>query len=167
MLRAMNGRGHEHKVAEAETYRGHWAIFLPSLAVALLYGGAWLVLLAAGKSETALARLALLVVMLVVPLLAVIAGLRYRSIRVEIGRDTVAFRQGWLRPGWTRIRLSDIRDAGTQWSPIGRRIGGGALTLKVSDGTRYRIADIASPEIAAREINRRAATTGQKAADRR
>lgn len=156
MLRAMIARQHHRSGARPETYRGHWAIFLPSVVVALLYGGAWIGLLVTGRSDTALAKLALLVLLLVVPLLVTVACLRFRSLRIEVGPETVAFRQGWLRPRWTRLRYADIDAATVRWSRLGRTIGSGALQLRTGDGTAYRILDVAVPEAVAQRINEHA-----------
>ena len=52
-------------------FKAHWTLFLPALVVALLYGGLWVFLLVNGKGDTALARIMLLVLMLIVPVLLV------------------------------------------------------------------------------------------------
>ena len=136
-------------------FKAHWTIFLPALIVALLYGGVWVFLLVVGKGDTALARILLLVLLLVVPLLLVRAYLRYASFGLLIGRRALTYRQGWMRPGWRRLQLDALTGVRASISPLGRILGGGALVITRFDGGDITLHDMELPEEAARQISRR------------
>ncbi len=136
-------------------FRAHWTIYLPTLIVALLYGGLWVFLLAMGKGDTALARILLLVLLLVVPVLLVRAYLRFVSLGLVIGRRALTYRQGWMRPGWRRLQLDAVTGVRASISPLGRILGGGALIVMRFDGGDITLYDVEFPEEAARQISRR------------
>ena len=136
-------------------FKAHWTLFLPALVVALLYGGLWMYLLAIGKGDTALARIMLLVLLLIVPVLLVRAYLRFASFGLLIRRQALIYRRGWLRPRWRRVKLDSISGVRPVLSPLGRLFGGGALVLKRHDDRELRLYDIDGPEDAARQISRR------------
>lgn len=133
-------------------YGAHWTIFLPSLAVFLLYGGAWLALAAAGKGNTALAKISLLVILIIVPVLAVRACLRFMSLGLMIGQDSILYRQGWLRPRWRRVRANELSHVSAIRSPVGRMLGGGSVTFSRTDGSTIHLYDLADPEAIARRV---------------
>jgi membrane protein YdbS with pleckstrin-like domain len=136
-------------------FKAHWTLFLPALVVALLYGGLWLFLLASGKGDTALARLMLLVLLLIVPVLLVRAYLRFASFGLLIRRQAIIYRRGWLRPRWRRVKLDSLSGVRPVLSPLGRLFGGGALVLTRLDHGDIRLYDVERPEEAARLISRR------------
>lgn len=133
----------------------HWTIFMPAIVVAVLYGGVWLFLLAAGKGDSALAKIMLLVLLLVVPALLVRAYLRFAVFGVLVGQDFVAYRQGWFRPRWKRLRLDEVTGVKASLSPLGKLLGGGELVLTRAAEKPLRLCDIAEPEVAARQISAR------------
>lgn len=135
-------------------HKAHWTIFLPAIIVALLYGGLWVSLLAAGKGDTALARLLLLVLLMVVPVLLVRAYLRFQSFGLLIGRQALTYRRGWVRPRWHRIYMDRLASARAVLNPFSRIFGGGALELTRTDGRKFRLYDLEAPELAARQISR-------------
>jgi membrane protein YdbS with pleckstrin-like domain len=136
-------------------FKAHWTLFLPALVVALLYGGVWVFLLASGKGDTALARLMLLVLVLIVPVLLVRAFLRFASFGLLIRRQAIIYRRGWLRPRWRRVKLESLSSVRPVMSPLGRIFGGGALVLKRLDDSDIRLYDVEGPDEAARQILRR------------
>lgn len=136
-------------------FKAHWTIFLPALIVALLYGGLWAFLLVAGKGDTALARILLLVLLLVAPVLLVRAYLRFVSFSLLIGRQALTYRRGWIRPGWRRLQLDATTGVRASISPLGRMLGGGALIITRLDGGDICLYDVEFPEEAARQISRR------------
>ncbi len=136
-------------------FKAHWTLFLPALVVALLYGGSWVFLLLTGKGDTALARLVLLVLLLIVPVLLVRAYLRFASFGLLIRRQVLLYRRGWLRPRWRRVKLDSLSGVRPVLSPLGGLFGGGALVLTRLDHGEIRLYDIDGPEEAARQISRR------------
>lgn len=141
-------------------FQAHWTIFLPAITVAALYAGVWVFLLLAGKGESALATLCLLVVLLVVPVLLARACLRYVSFDLRIDADALRYRRGWFRPHWHKLGLDEVSGARAVLSTAGRMLGGGALVLTREVGPPVRLNDVDSPERAAREINRRVRRIG-------
>ena len=140
-----------------EAFAASRAIFLPALIVAVLYGGLWLVLAVQGRGDTALAQMLLVVVVLGVPLLLVRASLRYASVGLRLTGSDIEYRQGWLRPPWESLPLSDLSRVEVTYGPLGRLAGGAALVLTRRDGSRLCLGDIANPEEVARLIRQRLA----------
>lgn len=136
-------------------FDAHWSIFLPAMTVALIYGGLWAFLLAAGKGDTELARILLLVLLLVAPVLLVRAYLRMASFSLHIGRNVLSYRRGWIRPRWHRLQMNSLTGVRASTNPLGRILGGGALIITRLDGSDIRLYDVASPEHAVRHISRR------------
>lgn len=143
-------------------FRAHWTIFLPALVVAVLYGGVLLILLISGKGDSGLAKIMLLVLMLIVPLLFVRAYLRFASLGVQIGQDYIAYRQGWLRPRWKRLRLDDTAGATVKYGAGGRVLGGGDVVLVRRVGDPVHLLDVAEPERLARQVRQRIREVSQK-----
>lgn len=136
-------------------FNAHWTIFLPALTVAFIYGGLWVFLLIAGKGDTALARILLLVLLLVAPVLLVRAYLRQASFSLHVGRHVLRYRRGWLRPRWRQLQMNSLTSVRASANPLGRILGGGALIITRLDGSDIALYDVASPEQAARQISRR------------
>lgn len=140
---------------QRDRFAAHWTIFLPSLVVACLYGGLWLVLAAFGRADMALARLLLIVFVVGVPLLLVHAALRHRSCRLVIGDSRLWCRHGWFRPRWRRIALADVDTVSAARSLFGRLLGGGAVVIRFKDGETLKLDDLDAPLTAARAIRMR------------
>lgn len=136
-------------------HKAHWTIFLPSIFIALLYGGSWLALLAAGKGDTALARILLLVILMVVPVLFVRASLRFQSFGLLIGHQAITYRRGWVRPSWHRIQMDALASVRAVQTPFSRLFGGGALEFTEVDGRKFRFYDVKDTDQVARQISRR------------
>lgn len=147
------------RVAEnGDRFQAHWTIFLPALVVTMLYGGVWVFLLLAGKGESALATLCLLVLLLVVPVLLVRAFLRFATFDLRIDDISLRYRRGWFRPHWHKVSLDELSGARATLSPVGRIFGGGALELTQKVGRPIRLNDVDSPEHAARKISQQLKT---------
>jgi len=136
-------------------FKAHWTIFLPAMTVTLIYGGLWVFLLIVGKGDTELARILLLVLLLVAPVLLVRAYLRLVSFSLHVGRQALSYRRGWIRPRWHRLQINSLTSVRASVNPLGRIFGGGALIITRLDGGDIRLYDVASPQLAARHISRR------------
>ncbi len=128
---------------------------MPAIFIAILYGGSWLSFVAAGKGDTALARILLLVLMMVAPVLLVRASLRFQSFGLLIGRQAVTYRRGWVRPSWHRIQMDSLTSVRAVLTPFSRIFGGGALEFTEVDGRKFRFYDVKDAEQVARQISRR------------
>jgi len=154
-------RGATRRSNGGQPFQGaHWTVFLPTVVVFLLYGGAWVVLICVGKGNTALAKISLLVILIVVPVLAIHAYLRFVSLGLMVGQDFVLYRQGWLRPRWKRLRIEDLSGVTVLQGPAGRWFGGGGVILSKTDGSDVCLYDLADPEAVAERIARHIGKSG-------
>lgn len=158
----MTKRNDRNAGGERPYYRAHWTIFLPACVVAFLYGAVLIVLLIVGKGDTDLAVIILLVLLLLVPLLLVGAYLRYASLGLRIGPDYVAYRHGWLRPRWKRLRLDEVSSAKVSHGLLGDMLGGGDLVMARYAGRPVRLRDLNRPGQAALEVMQRINGTKSK-----
>ncbi len=141
----------------------HWTIYLPTLAVGLV----WLCIFAWAELHNpplaGLRSLALAVEALGVPLLLSSAVLRARILTVEIwprGREGTAaaaerelvLRDGFARPRSLRVGAPEIAAIRVRRSLPQRLLGGGALDLKMLSGERVFIADLDDPEAIAHAL---------------
>ena len=138
----------------------HWTIFLPALAVGALYSGAWLFLMAAGRGDTTLARLLLIVAVVGAPLLLAQAFLRHQAFGLAVGSRGLWYRRGWVRPRWQRVPLAEIARVEVVRGPAGHLLGGGALVVRMRTGERLKLDDVAVPADAARAVRQRLAELG-------
>ncbi len=136
--------------------RAHWTIYLPSLAVALVWIGVYGYAALHQPPLAGLRALALAVVLLGVPVLLLSAALRARVLAVEVRqgrRDGTALelyaRGGFIRPREIRIGAGEIASLRLRRSLPQRLFGGGALDLKTMSGDRVRLADLDRPEVIA------------------
>lgn len=151
----MNSQNSTDRQDGTTRHKAHWTIFLPAIFIALLYGGSWVFLLAAGKGDTALARILLLVLMMVVPILFVRAYLRFQSFGLLIGRQAITYRRGWVRPSWHRIQMDNLTGVRAVHTPLSKYFGGGALEFTGVDGRKFRFYDLKDPDEVASQISRR------------
>jgi hypothetical protein len=89
------------------------------------------------------------------PVLLARAWIRFVSLELRISPERLSYRDGWLRPRWREVALGSVTSARAVYGPVGRALGSGALVFSLGDGSRIRLADIAEPDEAARQINRR------------
>lgn len=125
------------------------------MVVALLYGIVLVLLLVTGNGDTDLAKIMLLVLLMVVPLLLVRAYLRYASLGLRIGQDYIAYRQGWLRPRWKRLRLDEVSSAKVRHGLAGDMLGGGDLVITLYADRPLQLQDLNRPGQAALEVMKR------------
>lgn len=158
----MTSRNDRNARADRAYYKAHWTIFLPAIVVAFLYGIVLILLLITGNGDTDLAKIMLLVLLMVVPLLLVRAYLRYASLGLRVGHDYVAYRQGWLRPRWKRLRLDEVSSAKVRHGLAGDILGGGDLVFTLYADRPVQLQDLARPGQAALEVMQRINGTNRK-----
>jgi hypothetical protein len=141
--------------------RAHWTIYLPSLAVALVWAGVYAYAAWHQPPLQGLRALALAVVALGVPMLLLSAALRARVLAVEVRparRDGTALefyaRSGFIRPKEIWIGAREIASLRLRRSLPQRLFGGGALDLKTMSGETFRLADLDRPEAVAEALKR-------------
>jgi len=143
---------------EDVVFRAHWSLFVPTVIIAALYLGVWVVLAASGSSDSALARLALIVGVIAPPLLFVMAWLRYQSVRVTIQSGGVLIRGGpgadWQAVAWDEIAVVNIRRG-----LAGRLLPTGTLVIIRTDGSTLSVRDVANAQVAMELITARSQTS--------
>ncbi|MDR3499449.1 MAG: PH domain-containing protein [Parvibaculum sp.] len=136
--------------------RAHWTIYLPSLAVALVWAGVYAYAALHQPVLAGLRGLALAVMLLGVPLLLFSAALRARVLVVEErparlagGAPEFYARSGFARPREVSIGASEISSLRVRRSLPQRIFGGGALDLRTLSGDRLIFADLDRPDAVA------------------
>ena len=134
-------------------FRPRWQLFLPTIAIAVLYSMAWTWLVLEERGGGALARLFLIVMAIGVPLLAAHAFLRFQTIRVQVLNDAVRYHPGWPRDLPIDMPLALIDRVSVKRGLSGHLFGGGTLVMELTTGERAAVADLADPEAAKAEID--------------
>ncbi len=130
----------------------HWCVFLPTVAIALLYGSVWVWSMQAGHSNNGLARLSLLVLAVGVPLLFVHAGLRYVTTRISVGETAIRLRSGFVRREPRTLRLRDLAGVSVRRGIVGRVLDTGTVVFFKRNGDREVVLDVADPDAVGRAI---------------
>lgn len=136
----------------AHVYRARWQLFLPTIAIAVLYLAAWSWLVYTGRGEGALARMFVLVMAIGVPLLAFHAFLRYQTIKVHVLENAVRYHPGWPKDLPVDMPPELIEEVRVRRGISGRLFGGGTLVMLLTTGQKAAIADLADPDNAKAEI---------------
>ena len=131
----------------------HWHIFLPTLVIGVLYSAAWLILAAIGKSDTALARLFIVVMAVGVPFLAAHAFLRFQTIRLQVNNGRVLCHPGWPKDLPIDVPVEVIKKVRVRRGLSGRLFGGGTVVISLLAGDEVVVADLAKPYEAKQSIN--------------
>ncbi len=127
-------------------FAAHWHIFVPTVAIGLLYSFAWLFLAYLGKSDSGLARLFIVVMAVGVPLLAAHAFLRFQTIRLQINEKHLLCHPGWPKELPIDVPPEMIDSVKVRRGLSGRLFGGGTVVIKLVTGNTIAIADLANPE---------------------
>ncbi len=128
-----------------DSYRVHWAVFLPTAAIAVLYGTLWIWFAEIQGTSGGVARAALLVVAVGVPLLFVHAGLRYVNGRLELGADELVARPGWPVRRERHVSYAHVVDVRLRRGLIGRVVDVASLIVIDRNGDRTVMPDLAEP----------------------
>ena len=131
---------------EAESYGVHWAVFLPTAAIAVLYGALWMWFTEVQGTSGGMSRAALLVLAVGVPLLVVHAGLRYVNGRIELHDEEVIARPGWPVRRERHVTYAHIVDVKLRRGLIGRVLDVASLVIIDRNGDRTVMPDLAQPE---------------------
>ena len=130
----------------------HWSIFMPTVVVALLYGGTWLLLASHDRAHGDLGRLLMLVCALGVPMLLVHAFLRYMSTCVTVTKSAVILERGWPRRQPITVVLGDVAEVETGRPLLGRLFGSGALIVRTRKNKRLVVNDLDDPDALAETL---------------
>ncbi|MGI9412881.1 MAG: PH domain-containing protein [Hyphomicrobiales bacterium] len=125
--------------------RTHRVVFLPSLVVALLYGGLWL-WYSGGTATDGVARAALLVLAVGVPLLIAHAAIRYYGAEIVVRGDEIIARPGLPKRSEIKVLIGDVREVAIRRGLIGRVFDVGTVVLTDRSGRSVTVPDLAGPQ---------------------
>lgn len=134
-------------------FSAHWHIFAPTIVILVSYSFCWFLLALAGKSDTGLARLFIIVMSVFVPLLAAHAFLRFQTIRLQINNDRLVCHSGWPKDLAVEVPFAMVENIVVKRGMSGRLLGGGTLILNLTAEQKVVIADLAEPELAKEMID--------------
>lgn len=155
VLEAESTRMLEKKEANAKgvpLFFAHWDIFAPSVIILFTYTFSWTLLAVAGKSDTNLSRLFIIVMAVGVPMLAAHAFLRYQTIRLQVNKDSILCHPGWPKDLPVEVPLAMIEQVVVKRGLSGRLFGGGTLVVHLMGENTVVVADLAEPEEAREAI---------------
>ncbi|MCC2112949.1 MAG: PH domain-containing protein [Hyphomicrobiales bacterium] len=131
----------------------HWALFLPTVLIALLYGLAWLILYLAGQGDGDLARLCLVVVVVAPPLIGAYALFRYVTIALTLADGNVLVNSGGFGATIREIPADDIRAVTVKHGLVGQLVDMGTVRIETVSGDRIVVPGLASPQPVVRAIS--------------
>ena len=131
----------------------HWTVFLPSLVIALLYGGLW-AWFSGGEAADGLARVALLVVAVGVPMLLAHAAVRFVGAEIVLRKETLTARPGVPKRTETRVRVDDVVKVSIRRGLIGRVFDVGTVILTDRSGLSVTVPDMAAPSHVAEYVEK-------------
>lgn len=123
--------------------RAHISLFVPTIIVAILFGGSWCVLWGAGLEETRLARVSLLVFLLAPPLLLVQAFLKYHSTGLAVTDCDLLVAPGWPRQSGVEVPLLGVDSVDVSASWLTRWFDTGTVRIRLVDGDVLKVSDLA------------------------
>ena len=133
-------------------FSAHWHIFAPTMIILVAYSISWLMLSLAGKSDSNLARLFIVVMSVGVPLLAAHAFLRYQTIRLQVNKDCLFCHPGWPKDLPIEVPITMVEKVVVKRGLSGRLFGGGTIVLNLKAENKVVIADLSDPEAAKEAI---------------
>ena len=125
--------------------RAHWALFLPTIAIALLYGSAWAILALGGAGDGALARLCLIVAVTATPLLGALAFFRYQTVSLALVDNVVIVNRGGPGADTRAVPITDIAAVSLRRGLAGRFTKMATVRLDLRSGRPLVIAGLADP----------------------
>jgi Bacterial PH domain len=133
--------------APVRSYGARWQLFLPAVAVGVVYLGAWAYLYSTGMRHTAIARLLLIVLTVGVPLITAHAFLRRQTIRIQVLSKGIRYHPGWPRDLPVDLPYDLIERIKVKKSLVSWLFNTGTLVIDLTTGERVAIADLYRPEL--------------------
>jgi len=129
------------------------ALFLPGLAVAVGYGGLWLVLYLNGRGAGPLARISLMVLVIGVPLLLAHAGLRLSTTRLTLRGAHLEAHPGFPSRDPVIVAYPAVTGLSLRRGLSGWITGAGSLVIERENGAPVIIPGLSHPEDALAELS--------------
>ncbi|MGJ8571336.1 MAG: hypothetical protein ACSHXI_11625 [Hoeflea sp.] len=124
------------------------ALFLPSLVVATGYGALLLTLVLSGRGDGALARICLMVLVIVVPLLLAYAGLRLSTTRLTLYAAHLEAHPGFPARDPVMINYPTVSGVSVRRGLSGWITGAGSLVIERGNGVPVIVPGLSSPDAA-------------------
>lgn len=137
----------DFEASPADSYRAGWQVFIPTVAIAVLYSVAWLYLYHEGEQNGSLARLLLIVLAVGVPLVAAHAFLRHQTIRIQVMSKGIRYHPGWPRDLPVDLPFDLVERIRVKRSLVSWLVDSGTLVIDLTTGERVAIADLHQPDV--------------------
>lgn len=131
------------------------ALLLPGLAVALGYAGLWLYLMQAGREDSNLARVSLLVLVIGVPCLLAHAGLRLSTTRLTARGAHLEAHPGFPARDPLIVAYPAITGASVKRGLSGWLTGAGSLVIERETGAPVVVSGLGQADAALAEVKAR------------
>ncbi len=138
----------------------HWALFLPTVLIALLYGLAWLILYLAGLGDSDLARLCLVVFVVAPPLIGAYALFRYETIGLTLAEGRLLVNSGGFGADIREIPLNEVRAVTVKRGLVGRLVDMGTVRIETGSGRDVVVPGLAAPQTVVRAVTAITKPTG-------
>lgn len=159
-----SGSGREPR--RAEWRASAMALFLPGLVVAIGYAALWIILFVNGRGDGALARVCLLVLVIVVPLLFAYAGLRLSTIRLMLRGAHLEAHPGFPARDPIVVNYPAIAGLSLRRGLSGWITGAGSLVIERESGPPVIVSGLSNPDAALADLSNRCRTfKGREFAD--
>ena len=145
-------------VSDGAPFRSVWrasalALFLPALVVAVGYGALLAALVFNGRGEGALARICLMVVVIVVPLLLAYAGLRLSTTQLTLHAGFLEAHPGFPARDPVMISYADVSGFSLRRGLSGWITGAGTLVIERGNGRPVIVPGLSNPDAALAELS--------------
>ena len=156
---------HGRRSGDIPQRRGHWrasaiALFLPGLTVAAGYAALWVYLYLDGRANGALARVSLMVLVIVVPLLLAHAGLRLSTTRLTLRGAHLEAHPGFPARDPVIIAYPAVTGVSLRRGLSGWITGAGSLVIKRENGPPVVVSGLSDPDSVLAEVSARRAMLG-------
>lgn len=125
--------------------RAHWTIYLPSIAVALLWAAFYLRARFGVPEMPSIATLCLIVEAVAVPVLLLLAWGRARNLLVMPSSGDLLLVSGFPLKQELRVADKELLAVRVRRGPVQRLFGGGAIVVTLASGKRVVINDLDRP----------------------
>ncbi|WP_417435766.1 hypothetical protein [Hoeflea sp.] len=131
------------------------ALFLPGLVVAAGYGALWISLYLNDRGEGALARVCLMVVVIIVPLLFAYAGLRLSTTRLTLRGAHLEVHPGFPARDPVIVSYPAVTGLSLRHGLSGWITGAGSLVIEREHGVPVVVSGLTSPDAALADLSAR------------
>lgn len=149
-----------HPASDGAHRRAVWrasalALFLPGVVVAAGYGALWIALYLNGRAEGALARVCLVVLVIIVPLLFAYAGLRLSTTRLTLRAAHLEVHPGFPARDPVIVTYPSVNGLSLRYGLSGWITGAGSLVIEREHGGPVVVSGLNRPDAALADLSAR------------